>query len=110
VKNVPGRKTDVADTTWLSKLAAHGLIHGSSTRVGQYAGIGHSVISVDVEAMSGRRSGAFKDPGHGSLRHRSLGRTARVAKSTTYPQTRAPRPPVHDLLNTAFSAAERAPP
>ena len=30
VKNVPGRKTDVAnDATWLSELAAHGLIRGS---------------------------------------------------------------------------------
>ena len=29
VKNVPGRKTDVADATWLSDLLAHGLIRGS---------------------------------------------------------------------------------
>jgi transposase len=29
VKNVPGRKTDVADATWLSDLLAHGLINGS---------------------------------------------------------------------------------
>jgi transposase len=29
VKNVPGRKTDVNDATWLSELAAHGLIRGS---------------------------------------------------------------------------------
>ena len=29
VKNVPGRKTDVNDATWLSDLAAHGLIRGS---------------------------------------------------------------------------------
>ena len=27
-KNVPGRKTDVNDATWLSELAAHGLIRG----------------------------------------------------------------------------------
>jgi transposase len=29
VKNVPGRKTDVNDATWLSELAAHGLIRAS---------------------------------------------------------------------------------
>ena len=28
-KNVPGRKTDVNDATWLSELLAHGLIRGS---------------------------------------------------------------------------------
>jgi len=29
VKNVPGRKTDVNDATWLADLVAHGLIRGS---------------------------------------------------------------------------------
>ena len=29
VKNLPGRKTDVADATWLAQLAAHGLVRGS---------------------------------------------------------------------------------
>ena len=29
VKNVPGRKTDVNDATWLADLMAHGLIRGS---------------------------------------------------------------------------------
>jgi transposase len=29
VKNVPGRKTDVNDATWLAELHAHGLIRGS---------------------------------------------------------------------------------
>jgi transposase len=29
VKNVPGRKTDVNDATWLSELLAHGLVRGS---------------------------------------------------------------------------------
>jgi hypothetical protein len=29
VKNVPGRKTDVNDATWLADLLAHGLIPGS---------------------------------------------------------------------------------
>jgi transposase len=29
VKNVPGRKTDVNDTTWLADLMAHGLIRAS---------------------------------------------------------------------------------
>jgi transposase len=29
VKNVPGRKTDVNDATWLADLLAHGLIHAS---------------------------------------------------------------------------------
>jgi transposase len=28
-KNVPGRKTDVADATWLAQLAAHGLVRAS---------------------------------------------------------------------------------
>jgi transposase len=29
VRNVPGRKTDVNDATWLSELLAHGLVRGS---------------------------------------------------------------------------------
>ena len=29
VKNVPGRKTDVNDATWIASLLAHGLIRGS---------------------------------------------------------------------------------
>jgi len=29
VKNVPGRKTDVNDATWLAELMAHGLVRGS---------------------------------------------------------------------------------
>ena len=29
VKNVPGRKTDVNDATWIADLLAHGLIRGS---------------------------------------------------------------------------------
>jgi hypothetical protein len=30
VKNVPGRKTDVNDATWLADLLAHGLIRAAS--------------------------------------------------------------------------------
>jgi transposase len=29
VKNLPGRKTDAADATWLAQLGAHGLVRGS---------------------------------------------------------------------------------
>ncbi|MFK4295866.1 transposase [Arthrobacter sp. GAS37] len=29
VKNLPGRKTDVSDATWLAQLRAHGLVRGS---------------------------------------------------------------------------------
>ena len=29
VKNLPGRKTDVCDATWLAELGAHGLVRGS---------------------------------------------------------------------------------
>jgi transposase len=29
VKNLPGRKSDVSDATWLSQLGAHGLVRGS---------------------------------------------------------------------------------
>ena len=29
LKNLPGRKTDVADATWLAQLGAHGLVRGS---------------------------------------------------------------------------------
>lgn len=29
VKTLPGRKTDVADATWLAQLGAHGLVRGS---------------------------------------------------------------------------------
>lgn len=35
VKNVPGRKTDVNDATWLADLLAHGLIRGSFVPDGQ---------------------------------------------------------------------------
>src|SRR6202022_1541858 len=31
VKNVPGRKTDVADATWLADLLAHSLVRSSFT-------------------------------------------------------------------------------
>lgn len=30
VKNLPGRKTDVADATWLAQLGAHGLVKPSN--------------------------------------------------------------------------------
>src|ERR1700677_777354 len=29
VKNIPGRKSDVSDATWLAQLGAHGLVRGS---------------------------------------------------------------------------------
>jgi transposase len=29
IKNVPGRKTDVSDATWIADLLAHGLIRSS---------------------------------------------------------------------------------
>jgi transposase len=29
VKNLPGRKTNVSDATWLAQLGAHGLVRGS---------------------------------------------------------------------------------
>src|SRR4029077_18806093 len=35
VKNVPGRKTDVSDATWLAELLAHGLIRASIVTDGQ---------------------------------------------------------------------------
>ena len=35
VKNVPGRKTDVNDATWLADLLAHGLIRSSFVPDGQ---------------------------------------------------------------------------
>src|SRR5882757_6605845 len=35
VKNVPGRKSDVNDATWLAELLAHGLIPGSFVPDGQ---------------------------------------------------------------------------
>jgi transposase len=35
VKNVPGRKTDVNDATWLADLLAHGLIRASSVPVAE---------------------------------------------------------------------------
>jgi transposase len=34
-KNVPGRKTDVSDATWLAELLAHGLIRASFVPDGQ---------------------------------------------------------------------------
>jgi transposase len=35
VKNVPGRKTDVSDASWLAELLAHGLIRASFVPDGQ---------------------------------------------------------------------------
>ena len=32
VKNLPGRKTDVSDATWLAQLGAHGLVRARSCR------------------------------------------------------------------------------
>ena len=32
IRNVPGRKTDVSDATWIADLLAHGLIRGSFVR------------------------------------------------------------------------------
>jgi len=29
VKNIPGRKSDVSDASWLAQLGAHGLLRGS---------------------------------------------------------------------------------
>ena len=29
IKNVPGRKTDIADSKWLAELLRHGLLKGS---------------------------------------------------------------------------------
>src|SRR4051794_27228244 len=37
VKNVPGRKTDVGDATWLAELLAHGLVRASSVPDGPTA-------------------------------------------------------------------------
>ena len=37
VKNVPGRKTDVNDATWLADLVAHGLIRGSFVPIPEMA-------------------------------------------------------------------------
>jgi transposase len=34
VKNLPGRKTDVSDATWLAQLGAHGLVRGSFVPTG----------------------------------------------------------------------------
>jgi transposase len=39
VKNLPGRKSDVNDATWLSDLHAHGLIHGSFVPTGEITGL-----------------------------------------------------------------------
>ena len=36
VKNVPGRKTDVNDATWLADLLAHGLIRGRRTPISSW--------------------------------------------------------------------------
>lgn len=46
VKTLPGRKTDVADATWLAQLGAHGLVRGS----------GRIVERRDMQRASRRRS------------------------------------------------------
>jgi transposase len=39
IKNLPGRKTDVNDATWMADLHAHGLIRGSFVPTGQIAAL-----------------------------------------------------------------------
>src|SRR3954463_10342779 len=39
VRNVPGRKTDVGDATWLAELLAHGLVRASFVPDGPTAGL-----------------------------------------------------------------------
>ena len=41
VKNVPGRKTDVNDATWLADLLAHGRIRASFARTAASNGRSH---------------------------------------------------------------------
>jgi transposase len=35
LKNVPGRKTDVADSVWICQLVEHGLVRRASCRPGR---------------------------------------------------------------------------
>jgi len=47
VKNVPGRKTDVNDATWLAELLAHGLIRASFVPDTQTGGVNASSQCTD---------------------------------------------------------------
>ena len=62
VKNVPGRKTDVNDATWIADLLAHGLIRGPTAmfvdptgkgwtfKRGEHLGLGARVVGANGEA------------------------------------------------------------
>src|SRR5215218_2391796 len=58
VKNVPGRKTDVADAAWLAGLLAHGLVRASHVQRRQKtledANIKLASVLTDVTGVSGR--------------------------------------------------------
>src|SRR6185295_19305396 len=63
VKNLPGRKTDVADATWLAQLGAHGLVRGSFVppepiqrleKLLEDAGIKLSSVAADLNGASSR--------------------------------------------------------
>ena len=58
VKNVPGRKTDVNDATWLSELAAHGLIRGPGS------------ASASPDFSGSQRRARQLDHGSHNIRHR----------------------------------------
>ena len=65
VRNVPGRKTDVGDATWLAELLAHGLIRASFVPDTQ---------TQELRALLRTRKQLVRPPAYGSLRHRFAGR------------------------------------
>lgn len=59
MRNVPGRKTDVADSSWIAQLVEHGLVERTREaqrldKVLQDAGLKLSSVATDILGVSGR--------------------------------------------------------
>jgi hypothetical protein len=67
LKNVPGRKTDVADSAWIAQLVEHGLVSGSDVAdCGRQQRSRRPTLGLSVP---GHGHGDPGQPGHGAGRH-----------------------------------------
>jgi Transposase len=70
VKNVPGRKTDVNDATWLADLLAHGLIRGSfvpDQQTQKMRDLQFALLAVARVAEARQLAAAAFEPGRGDV-------------------------------------------
>src|SRR5919206_31232 len=61
IKNVPGRKTDVNDATWIADLLAHGLIRGE-TDPGRLLALTTGRLKADRKALKEALRGRVREP------------------------------------------------